>query len=113
MSLKSSASTARSVALMWAASIASVEANSPRNWASDTPARPAMSAKPISSNGFSARSARKAATILSRSPAGAAGPVGLRLEEDRADLAADLRAGLRAMTELLNGNVERGANKSM
>src|SRR5208282_4842690 len=108
MSLKSSASTARSVALRWAASIASVEANSPRNWVSDTPARPAISAKPISSKGFSARSARKAATILSRSLTGAAGPAGLRLEDDRADLAADLRAGLRAMTELLDGDLNAG-----
>ena len=31
MSLKSAASTARSIALMWAARIASVEENSPRN----------------------------------------------------------------------------------
>ena len=44
---KSSASTARSVALTWAARIASVEGNSPRNCASDTPAAPAMSARPI------------------------------------------------------------------
>src|SRR5208282_3361290 len=101
-------STARSVALIWAASIASVEVNSPRNWVSDSPARPAISAKLISSKGFSARSARKAATILSRSPTGAAGPAGLRPEEVRADLAADLRAGLRAMTELLDGNVNAG-----
>src|SRR5215470_6515815 len=75
--------------------MASVDGNSPRSCASDTPEASAIAAKPICSTGFSATRLRKAAMILSRSLAGAAA-AGRR--DERAD---DLRADRRAMTTLL------------
>ena len=59
----------------------------------------AISASPISSIGFSASSAKKAATIFSRSLVGAAAGVGV--DERAAGLRAGLRSGLRAMSGLL------------
>src|SRR5215471_830077 len=77
--------------------MASAEGNSLRSCANDTPEASAISVKPICSIGFSASNVRKAAMILSRSPAGApaaaAGRRGERLE--------DLRVDRRAMTTLL------------
>src|SRR5262245_49613289 len=78
--------------------MASVEGNSSRNCASETPACPATSASPIDSKRSSAKSARNAAMIFSRSVVGAVGAAALA---GRGALAADLRAGLRAMNELL------------
>src|SRR5579859_4898273 len=77
--------------------MASVEGNSLRSCASDTPEASPISAKPIRSIGFSASSVRNAAMIFSRSPAGAAGA------ERRGERAEDLRAERRAMTILLGG----------
>ena len=77
---------------MCAARIASVEANSPRSSASDTPARAAISARPICSNGCSASSAMKRCDALSRLDAGG----GARGAGRRAGL--ERRLALRAMT---------------
>ena len=51
---------------------------------------------------ISAKSARKAATIFSRSVVGVAGAAVAPAEAGRGDLPAGLRAGLRAMAKLLH-----------
>src|SRR5262249_29589179 len=83
-------STARSVSFICAARIATVEPNSPRNSESETPARRAISAKPMRSTGFSASNAMNA----SMTRAGADLP-SLWL----VCAAAGLRLDLRAMAE--------------
>src|SRR6516162_5373641 len=82
--------------------MASVEGNSLRSCASDTPEASAISTKPICSIGLSARRLRNAAMIFSRSPAGSAASRPEDGAEDlRAGLRADLRADLLAMGAIL------------
>ena len=74
MSASMPASTARSMSFMCAASIASVEPNCSRSSDSETPARVAISAKPICSNDCSASSAMNASMMrVARGPVAAGG----------------------------------------
>jgi hypothetical protein len=66
MSSSPAVSTARSVALICAARIASVELNCSRKSASETSACLAISARPIRSSDFSASSSMNAAMMRSR-----------------------------------------------
>ena len=98
MSASPPASTARSTSFISAARIASVEPNRPRSSESETPARLAISAKPICSIGSSASSAMKASMMRSRSDLPLLAAAGA--DECAARRAAGRRAGLRAMAEL-------------
>ena len=94
MSASIPASTARSISLIWAARIASVEANSARNSASDSFASEAICDRPICSNLCSASSDIKLAIALSR--------LDLLPALASAARALERRLDLRAMANLLN-----------
>src|SRR5215469_16853857 len=81
--------------------MASVEGNSLRSCANDAPEASVISVKPICSIGFSASNVRKAAIILSRSPAGAPAAAAAAAAGRRGERLEDLRVDRRAMTTLL------------
>src|ERR1700722_20074621 len=81
--------------------MASVDGNASRNCASETPASLETSVGALRSKRSSANRARKAATIFSRSVVGGGGSAPVLAEAGRGGRLEALRAGLRAMTELL------------